>query len=248
MNGVPPVRREVLVPATPELAFAVFADEISGWWPIGSHSVFHDGTVAFVDGRIVEYSADGRESVWGTVLDWEPPGRMSFTWHPGRPPAGAGRVTVTFTAVGEQTLVVLHHEGWEGYADPLAARQEYDSGWPRVLAEFVAGVATSGTSTWVALLHTARTEGSVFGDPRFGGHVAFLNRMKAARYLVAAGPLEGDGREGMTILRLPGEGHEGLAERLARGDASVTGGLFSVQVRPWRVVMTTVADGEVPPS
>lgn len=236
MTGVPPLRREVLVAATPEVAFEVFVDEIGGWWPVGSHSVFHDGTVAFVDGRIVEYAADGRESIWGTVLDWEPPGRLSFTWHPGRPASGAGRVTVTFAAAGEQTLVVLRHEGWEAYADPAAARQEYDSGWPRVLAQFAAGVATPGAATWVVLRHTALTQGSVFGDPRFPGHVAFLDRMKAAGYLVAAGPLEGEGREGMTILRLPGQGREAVARRLAEGDASVTGGLFAVEVRPWRVV------------
>lgn len=246
MTRVPPVRREVLVPASPETAFAVFVDEIGGWWPIGSHSVFQDGTVAFVDGRIVEYSADGQESVWGTVLDWDPPGRLSFTWHPGRPASDASRVTVTFAAAGEQTLVVLLHEGWEVYTDPLAARQEYDSGWPRVLAEFAAGVATPGESTWIVLRHTAAgTVGSVFADPRFPAHVAFLERMKAVGYLVAAGPLEGDGREGMTILRLPGDGREAVARRLAEGDASVTGGLFDVEVRPWRVVSTSVEAPEL---
>lgn len=248
MTAVPPVRREVLVPATPEIAFAVFTDEIGGWWPIGSHSVFHDGTVALADGRIIEYSADGRESVWGTVLDWAPPARLSFTWHPGRPASGAGRVTVTFTAAGDQTLVVLLHEGWEGYADPDAARQEYDTGWPRVLAAYASGVVTPGGATWVALHHTARTEGPVFADPRFAGHVAFLERMKAVGYLVAAGPLDGDGHEGMTILRLPGEGREAAARRLAQGDASVAGGLFAVEIRPWRVVLTSVEGRSAPTS
>lgn len=65
--------------------------------------------------------------------------------------------------------MVLRHEGWEAYADPAAARQEYDSGWPRVLAQFAAGVATPGAATWVVLRHTALTQGSVFGDPRFPG-------------------------------------------------------------------------------
>lgn len=246
MTGVPPVRREVLVPVTPETAFAVFTHQIGGWWPIGSHSVFQDGTVAFVEGRLIEYSADGRESVWGTVLEWEPPDRLAFSWHPGRAASGAGRVTVTFTAAGSQTLVVLCHEGWEGYADPDAARQEYDTGWPRVLAEYAVGAAAPGGATWVALHHTARTEGPVFADPRFAGHVAFLERMKAVGYLIAAGPLTADGRAGLTVLRLPGRGREDVAERLARGDASVTGGLLAVEVQPWRVVLSAAEHQVVP--
>ena len=47
--------------------------------------------------------------------------------------------------------------------------------------------------TWVALLHrpgpAAPRAGSLFEDPRFGQHVAFLNRMREAGDLVLAGPL-----------------------------------------------------------
>lgn len=100
--------------------------------------------------------------------------------------------------------------------------------------------------TWVALLHrpgpAAPAEGSVFDDPRFGDHVAFVHRMADAGYLMAAGPMitaEGaPTSEGMTILRLPGAGRYEEAERLAReDDASVAGGLFEVSVRRWQVVM-----------
>jgi uncharacterized protein YciI len=80
-------------------------------------------------------------------------------------------------------------------------------------------------------------------DPRFPGHVAFLNRMREAGYLIAAGPLAGEDGASMTILRLPGAGQEGLASVLATSeDAAVREGLLSVTVRPWQVIMN------VPPS
>ena len=80
--------------------------------------------------------------------------------------------------------------------------------------------------------------GSLFEDPRFGQHVAFLNRMREAGYLVLAGPLGDADAEGMTILRLPGPGRLAEATRLAtEDDASVAGGFFAVTVRPWQVMM-----------
>jgi uncharacterized protein YciI len=96
--------------------------------------------------------------------------------------------------------------------------------------------------TWVALLHrpTDLSGGgaAVMADDRFGDHLAFLRRMAEAGYLVAAGPLSDRPGEGMTILRLPGEDRLAEATRLAtEDDVSVTSGFFTVEVRPWRVVM-----------
>jgi uncharacterized protein YciI len=96
--------------------------------------------------------------------------------------------------------------------------------------------------TFVVLLHrpgpAAPTLGSLFEDPRFGQHVAFLNRMREGGYLVLAGPLGDAAGEGMTILRLPGAGRFAAATRLAtEDDASVAGGFFTVTVRPWQVMM-----------
>jgi uncharacterized protein YciI len=97
------------------------------------------------------------------------------------------------------------------------------------------------TDTWVALLHTPAdpsVAGHVLEQPEFADHVAFLARMAEAGYLVAAGPLGDQPGEGMTVLRLPGEDRYDEARRLAtQDDASVAGGFFRVQIRPWRVVM-----------
>ena len=256
MSTVPPVRREIIVDADPAAAFEVFTAALGQWWPLDELSVYGKGaTVAFADGRIVERSADGEAAVWGTVTRWEPAAAVAFTWHPGQPAERASRVLVTFapvpgpagagpTAAG-QTLVRLEHTGWDAFADPAAARAEYDHGWPLVLDRYREHVSAGGEDdgTWVALLHrpgpAAPRTGSVFEDPRFGEHVAFLTRMRDAGYLVLAGPLGDADGEGMTILRLPGRDQVAEATRLAtEEDTSVAAGFFTVTVRPWQVVMT----------
>jgi uncharacterized protein YciI len=283
MTAIPPIRREILVDADPAAAFEVFTDGIGQWWPLDEFSVHgNDATVSFAGGQIVERAAGGETAVWGTVIRWEPPDAVAFSWHPGQPAERASHVLVTFAAAPApdgtgQTLVRLEHTGWEAFADPAAARAEYDHGWPLVLGRYSAHVTgedvtgedvtgedvtgedvtgedvtgedvtgeevAGGEDTWVALLHRPGPEappsGSLFEDPRFGQHVAFLNRMREAGYLVAAGPLADADGEGMTILRLPGPGQLGTATRLANeDDISVASGFFSVTVRPWRVVMS----------
>jgi uncharacterized protein YndB with AHSA1/START domain/uncharacterized protein YciI len=246
-STVPPIRREVLVDAGPAVAFEVFTARIGLWWPIAEKSVYGaDGTVAFAGGQIIEQSPDGRRAVWGTVTRWEPPTRVAFTWHPGHAPERASHVEVGFAAAGPQTLVTLTHTGWEVFADPAAARAEYDHGWPVVLDRYQERVGKhddeGSGETWVALLHrpgpTAPQEGSILEDPRFADHFAFLTRMREAGYLVAAGPLTDAAAEGMAILRLPGTGQAGHATLLATlDDASVVQGLLAVTVRPWQVML-----------
>jgi hypothetical protein len=144
MTTIPPLRREILVAADPGTAFEVFTARIGQWWPVATHSVHGaGGTVALTAGQIVERSASGASSVWGTVTRWEPPSAVAFTWHPGRDASSAGRVTVTFAAAGDQTLVTLEHAGWEVYADPAAARAEYDEGWGEVLGGYRDHIVTS---------------------------------------------------------------------------------------------------------
>ena len=247
MSTVPPIRREILVDADPAVAFEVFTADLGRWWPLEEKSVYGRGaTVAFTDGQIVERSADGEAAVWGTVTRWEPPAAVAFTWHPGQPTERASHVEVTFAAAAGQTLVRLEHTGWDAFGDPVTARAVYDHGWPIVLDCYHEHVSAGGKDeageTWVALLHrpgpAAPRTGSLFEDPRFGEHVAFLNRMRDAGYLIAAGPLADAEGEGMTILRLPDPGQLSTATRLAtEDDASVAAGFLAVTVRPWQVMM-----------
>lgn len=136
--GTPaPVRREVMVAAPPRRAFELFTRHLGAWWPLARFSVFGEhNSVAFEDDRIVERAADGRESVWGEVTQWEPASSLSFTWHPGNEPDRATRVLVTFTAHSAGTLVSLEHTGWERTTDPFGSATDYGNGWPVVLAAF----------------------------------------------------------------------------------------------------------------
>ena len=146
----------------------------------------------------------------------------------------------------DQTLVRLEYTGWDAFDDPAAARAEYDHGWPMVLGRYAKHVSAGGEhgadDTWVALLHrpgpAAPRTGSLFEDPRFGEHVAFLNRMRDAGYLVLAGPLadaDGRGHDHLAVARSrPAE----QATRLAtEDDVSVAVGFFAVTVRRWQVMM-----------
>jgi len=181
MSTVPPLRREIIVDTDPATAFEVFTAQIGRWWPIADKGVFGaDATVAFDDGQIIERSADGQSDLWGTVTRWDPPDGLGFSWHPGGAPTS--HVEITFAAVADQTRVSVVHTGWEAYADAAAAREMYDQGWPSVLDRF----AEAAQDTWVALLHrpgpAAPATGSMFEDPRFAEHVAFLGRMREAGY------------------------------------------------------------------
>ncbi len=266
MTELPPIRRQVAVPATAEVAFKIFTAEIGAWWPVGDgHSVYGADTVVdFRDGRVVERGPDGDEAVWGTVLDWEPPYRLRMTWHPGSDPEVPSEVEVRFSELSdEQTLVTLEHRGWEAFDEPAKSRDNYNTGWPHVLGRYLdrtgasasideaspgeasIGAASGGGEkgsgdTWLALMHTAGPTApadGVFGHPDFAEHVAFLGRLRERGVLVAAGPLDGSG-DGMTVVRVPGtEVAEYL--RLAQDDdLSVARGLLMVRARPWRVVLT----------
>jgi uncharacterized protein YndB with AHSA1/START domain/uncharacterized protein YciI len=250
MAELAPIRREIVVAGDPATAFAVFTEQIGSWWPLGDLSVHGAGAaVSFTGGTIVESKPGEPDAIWGRVLAWEPPRRIAFTWHPGQPiepgsDTPVSRVTVTFVPAGAGTLVRLEHAGWESFADPDAARAEYDHGWPLVLEEYrrAAGADEDGNgraATWVALVHRpVRADRPVFDDPLFAEHVAFLQRMHAAGCLIAAGPLPDEPGSGMTILRLPGPDRIGDATRLATtDDRSVAEGLFSVAVRPWDVML-----------
>jgi uncharacterized protein YndB with AHSA1/START domain len=137
------IRKEILVDASPETAFRVFTEAIAEWWPLHKYGIFHEDaeTVILeseVGGRVVEKAKDGRETVWGEVLDFEAASRVRFTWHPGRDADDEPtEVEVSFTADNGGTLVVLEHRGWENLRDELrAGRVGYDQGWPGVLEAY----------------------------------------------------------------------------------------------------------------
>lgn len=136
---IPPLRRSITVPWSPEAAFRRFTAEIASWWPLKTHSVGQENaeTVVFegrVGGRVFEKTKGGGECTWGTITAWEPPRRLAFTWHPGKPPETSQDVEVRFVPEGSGTRLELTHTGWERLGKAAkGARRAYPLGWTYVL-------------------------------------------------------------------------------------------------------------------
>jgi uncharacterized protein YndB with AHSA1/START domain len=139
------LRKSIMVKAPPEKAFRIYTEEIATWWPIETHSVAGEKvvTVVFegqVGGRLFEREADGTEHLWGTVMAWDPPNRLVYTWHPGRDEETAQEVEMRFIREGDGTRVELVHRGWENLgADAKQVFENYDGGWDFVLGQRYAG-------------------------------------------------------------------------------------------------------------
>jgi hypothetical protein len=147
------LRKSVDVPCGVTDAFALFTEGISTWWPLQTHSVgqAHALSCAIegrVGGRIYETMADGNIEVWGTVTLWEPPDALEFTWHPGRDPSTAQRVSIRFEAVSGGTRIFLEHRGWEVLGDAGSeAYASYERGWEVVLGgDFAAAARATATA------------------------------------------------------------------------------------------------------
>src|SRR3954470_16985108 len=259
MTDVAPIRRTVEVRASVETAFALFTAHLTAWWPLKGFSVFGaDALVAFEGDRVVERLGD-QQAVWAEVVEWDPPTSLRLAWHPGHDRSEATDVHVTF-GVDETagvTVVTLVHSGWETLDDPAGAAHEYGQGWPVVLAGYaarldrVAGDDATRRETdapaqaqWYALVHTpgpALADGeSIFANPMFAEHVAFLGRLREQSLLVAAGPVDPQRGDGMAIVRIPAElaGEVDIVELATKDDQCVAGGYLDVDVRPWDVRVT----------
>jgi uncharacterized protein YndB with AHSA1/START domain len=148
----PVVRRQIVVEAPVEKAFAVFTERLGDFKPhehnlLGSpiaETVFEPR----VGGHIYDRGTDGTECRWARVLAYEPPQRVVFSWDIGptwqleTDPGNASEVEVTFSADGpDRTRVDLEHRhidrhgpGWEAVADSVG----HDQGWPLYLTRYAA--------------------------------------------------------------------------------------------------------------
>jgi uncharacterized protein YndB with AHSA1/START domain len=147
---VPPVVKTVTVRAAPARAFDAFARDIARWWPLATHHV--GSAAAAVDciieprngGRVFERDAAGQETVWATVLAYEPPHRLAISWFVGKTPDIAQLLELRFTAEGEGTRVELTHSGWEALGDAAPrTRDAYNGGWALVFEGCYADYANS---------------------------------------------------------------------------------------------------------
>ncbi len=183
MTTIPPVLRSAVVARSLDDTFRIFTEEIGAWWPLTTHSVFQAdaGGVHFDNGRLVEWSTDGRESVWAEVAVWQPPDRLVLEWHPGRELGASGTVEISFAALEGGTRVEVTHRGWEAFGeDGLARRRDYvgPSAWGHVLDHLADGaelhVGSDGLDELEASYAAffAELDGGGFGEPTDGGWTA----------------------------------------------------------------------------
>jgi uncharacterized protein YndB with AHSA1/START domain len=142
------VRASIVVDVTIDKAFSVFTDDIGSWWPPEHHLAPITEMVfePHVGGQIYDRLKDGGESHWSTVLAFEPPTRVVFSWaispqwqiEPN--PEKVSEIEVRFIPEGpNKTRVELEHrnldhhgEGWEQMRDAVAS----EGGWPLGLSRF----------------------------------------------------------------------------------------------------------------
>lgn len=136
---------EVVVPASPEDAFAIFTDEIGLWWRRDT-PYWNDRerglTIRLepgVGGRFVEVwdPETGVGFEVGRVIGWEPGERLVLTWTQlGWAEGVTTEVTVTFEPADGGTLVRLEQTGFERVPDADQYLTGYDAGWKTVLGWF----------------------------------------------------------------------------------------------------------------
>ncbi len=137
------VRRSVIVDVPADRAFTFFTRDIGAWWDEDKHLLGEPvAEMVFeprVGGHIIDRGVSGEESRWATVLVFDPPRRVAFSWsinlawqiEPDL--AKASEVHVEFTELDDhRTLVVLEHRhlerhggGWESMRDAVGS----PNGW-----------------------------------------------------------------------------------------------------------------------
>ena len=137
---VEPLVVEFEVGVAPAQAFDTWTRRCSTWWP-ASHTICRDpAAITFeprAGGKIVERAPDGGEQQWGTILDWEPPGRLRYLWHLFFDPSEATEVEVTFTAREDVTAIRLEQRGWERLGDAAPPRRDRTrQAWATITVRF----------------------------------------------------------------------------------------------------------------
>jgi uncharacterized protein YndB with AHSA1/START domain len=146
------VRREMVVDAPIEKAFAVFTERFGEFKP-REHNLLSAPLAETVfeprvGGHIYDRATDGSVCRWARVLEYQPPDRVVFswdispTWQLVTDPENASEVEVRFVAESPQrTRVELEHRhldrhgpGWEAVRDGVG----HDEGWPLYLDRYAA--------------------------------------------------------------------------------------------------------------
>jgi uncharacterized protein YndB with AHSA1/START domain len=143
------LRKVVSVKAPQEVAWRVFTEKMSTWWPLATHKI---GKAKAVDavieprvgGRWYECGDDGSKCDWGRVLAWEPHSRLVLSWQISADwqydPNLKTEVEVHFISEGkDRTRVELEHRHLDRYGarrDEMRGIFDSEKGWSGLLASF----------------------------------------------------------------------------------------------------------------
>jgi uncharacterized protein YndB with AHSA1/START domain len=144
-----PVKKSILVNASPARAFDVFTSCMIRWWRpdhhIGAAPLKDVVLEPRVGGRWYEIDEDGSVCEWGKVLAYDPPNRILLAWQLNAEwKYDANFVTeldVRFIAVGTVTRVELEHRNIErfgGKAEAVRASLDSPGGWTGGLSALAA--------------------------------------------------------------------------------------------------------------
>jgi uncharacterized protein YndB with AHSA1/START domain len=144
-----PIQQSVRVDCSIEDAFRLFTERFTEWWPLASYSITGEeaencAIEPWVGGRVFERTRSGEEREWGSVIAWDPPVRLEFTWHPGALDDLRQTINVEFQIEADGTRVTLLHTGWSrAGVETCALHAAYTAQWSAILrlcfSEFVCG-------------------------------------------------------------------------------------------------------------
>ena len=146
-----PITKTIVVDADPETAFRTWVEDVDSWWP-KSHSRSRDPATRIVietrsGGRFYEQTPDGNETDFGSILTYDPPGRLVYHWFLGTDAHHPTVVEITFVSVPDGTRVDVEHRAGEAGAEAWDRRKSgYDGAWADVLTYYENAFASGATT------------------------------------------------------------------------------------------------------
>jgi len=143
------VKKSMSVQASPAVAWRVFTEKMTSWWPLEQYKIGKAKAVEaiiepHVGGRWYERGEDGSTCDWGRVLVWEPGSRLVLTWDINadwqHDPNLKTEIEVRFVADGkERTRIELEHRRLDRFGerrDQMRRVFDQEGDWGKLLAMF----------------------------------------------------------------------------------------------------------------
>ena len=131
------ITKSVLLGMTPDVAFRLFTEQISVWWPAERRHTNDPGSTLhlYADGRFFERASDGYEFELGRVVEWVAPERIVLDFYIATGPAYPTKAEIQFAAEGDGTRITITHTSKPESESLWNERaSQYERSWETVLA------------------------------------------------------------------------------------------------------------------